>query len=62
MFVTYLWPDGTFPTRTIRGKTKVLAEPEGEEMTLPDWNFDGSSTGQATVRLPKRGQRRLNGK
>jgi len=48
MFVTYLWPDGTFPTRTIRGKTKVLAEPEGEEMTLPDWNFDGSSTGQAS--------------
>jgi glutamine synthetase len=39
----YIWIDGTDPTPTLRSKTKIL--PEGSK--LPEWGFDGSSTGQA---------------
>jgi glutamine synthetase len=40
----YIWVDGTEPTKTLRSKTKVL--PAGTA-DLPEWGFDGSSTGQA---------------
>ncbi len=39
----YIWVDGTEPTKTLRSKTRVLAD----EADLPEWNFDGSSTFQA---------------
>jgi len=48
MFVEYLWIDGATPTHAIRSKTKVLPDlKEGEELNLPEWSFDGSSTEQA---------------
>lgn len=40
----YIWIDGTEPVPLIRSKTKVI--PDGVE--IPVWNFDGSSTNQAT--------------
>lgn len=48
--VTYIWIDGALPTHTLRSKTKILAKP-GKPFTakdLPQWNFDGSSTHQAS--------------
>jgi glutamine synthetase len=39
----YIWIDGTEPTRTLRSKTRVLAQ----DAQLPDWTIDGSSTYQA---------------
>lgn len=41
----YIWIDGTEPVGRLRSKTKVLKDIE----TPPVWNFDGSSTGQATT-------------
>ena len=50
--VDYFWVDG-FEQPGIRGKTKIvtLKELEGGNFELPleDWNFDGSSTGQAST-------------
>ena len=50
--VDYIWVDG-FEQPSIRGKTKVVALKELEdgnfELPLEHWNFDGSSTGQATT-------------
>jgi len=40
----YIWIDGTEPTRKLRSKTKILADGTKE---MPEWGFDGSSTGQA---------------
>jgi glutamine synthetase len=39
----YIWVDGSEPTKTLRSKTRVVAD--GAD--LPEWNFDGSSTFQA---------------
>lgn len=47
---TYIWIDGTTPTRKLRSKVRILNHPKSG-MTLkdfPTWNFDGSSTHQAT--------------
>ena len=47
--VEYIWLDGTTPTQELRSKTRML--PYSEKMileSLPQWSFDGSSTGQAT--------------
>ena len=45
----YIWLDGSEPLAHIRSKTKVLDLDlyDGELDPLPDWSFDGSSTGQA---------------
>ncbi|KAI9805636.1 MAG: glutamate--ammonia ligase [Piccolia ochrophora] len=40
----YIWIDGT---NGVRSKTKTLAEAPKSVDELPEWNFDGSSTGQA---------------
>ena len=48
--VDYIWVDG-FEHPSIRSKTKVVnltPNEEGEvQLDVPEWNFDGSSTGQA---------------
>ena len=52
----YIWLDGNKPEPTLRSKTKVLDATDGNNGTfripgvkdLPVWNFDGSSTNQAT--------------
>ena len=50
--IDYLWVDG-FDAPTIRSKTKVqLLKDTGDEsfeLEIEPWNFDGSSTGQATT-------------
>jgi glutamine synthetase len=49
-FIEYLWVDGASPTQTLRSKGRVLYN-LGEDFRredVPDWGFDGSSTGQAT--------------
>jgi len=43
----YIWLDGNKPTQGLRGKTKIVKEFNGTLQELPDWSFDGSSTGQA---------------
>jgi glutamine synthetase len=45
----YIWLDGYRPTAHLRSKTKVLAldNYDGELDSIPEWSFDGSSTGQA---------------
>jgi glutamine synthetase len=46
----YIWLDGATPTQRLRSKTRVVAFPENEPVTLkafPTWSFDGSSTYQA---------------
>jgi glutamine synthetase len=40
----YIWIDGTVPTKTLRTKTKIVADGTTE---MPEWGFDGSSTNQA---------------
>jgi glutamine synthetase len=44
---TYIWIDGTKPSPLLRSKTRVFQEIPEE---FPQWNFDGSSTNQATGR------------
>jgi glutamine synthetase len=46
----YVWLDGASPTQRLRSKTRIVAFPENEPVTLeafPTWSFDGSSTYQA---------------
>lgn len=46
---TYIWIDGSTPTQNLRSKVRIL--PIGKTFGLgdfPQWNFDGSSTYQAT--------------
>jgi len=40
----YIWIDGS---NGVRSKTKTLSGPVKSYKELPEWNFDGSSTGQA---------------
>ena len=48
----YVWVDG-FEHSALRSKTKMITlspNEEGEvELIVPEWNFDGSSTGQAST-------------
>tara|TARA_R110000803_G_scaffold60710_2_gene120132 strand:+ start:8836 stop:9885 length:1050 start_codon:yes stop_codon:yes gene_type:complete len=47
----YIWQDGHGPTQNLRSKTKIIEEDTigGIKVeNLPVWNFDGSSTKQAT--------------
>ena len=43
--VEYIWIDAN---NQLRGKTKVMHSNVNYLDDLPDWNFDGSSTGQAS--------------
>jgi glutamine synthetase len=48
VFAEYIWMDGTSPTQKLRSKTKVVEIDEVRTLAdLPQWGFDGSSTGQA---------------
>jgi glutamine synthetase len=44
----YIWLDGYKPTQSIRSKTKIIENFSGELEDAPIWNFDGSSTEQAS--------------
>ena len=44
----YIWLDGYKPTQSLRSKTLVRADFDGTLEACPMWNFDGSSTEQAT--------------
>lgn len=45
----YIWIDGTEPVPYMRSKTKILHLPDKFSINdIPDWQFDGSSTKQAT--------------
>lgn len=48
----YIWLDGTKPTARLRSKIKVVTGDASvafyDATTYPEWNFDGSSTNQAT--------------
>ncbi len=46
---TYIWLDGTQPTKKLRSKTRILPSPKATvtSSSFPDWTFDGSSTSQA---------------
>jgi glutamine synthetase len=44
----YIWMDGATPTQKLRSKTKILDIDRVKSLKdLPEWGFDGSSTGQA---------------
>lgn len=43
----YVWLDGYKPTQTLRSKTKIVKNFDGNLESCPEWSFDGSSTGQA---------------
>ena len=43
----YIWLDGYMPTPSLRSKTKILDHRVERLEDIPDWAFDGSSTGQA---------------
>ena len=48
----YIWQDGTLPTHKLRSKTKIFQFDTNEKILsisdVPQWTFDGSSTGQAS--------------
>jgi glutamine synthetase len=49
--ITYIWIDGTSPTQTLRSKVRILSLPTSRHPAVgdfPQWNFDGSSTYQAS--------------
>jgi len=43
----FIWIDGHSPTAKLRSKTKVIEGPITCLTDIPQWSFDGSSTGQA---------------
>ena len=48
--VEYIWIDGAIPTKKIRSKIKIVDVEDRMNVSLddmPEWGFDGSSTGQA---------------
>jgi glutamine synthetase len=48
--VEYIWIDGARPTKRLRSKIKIVDVRDRTRISLddmPDWGFDGSSTGQA---------------
>jgi len=48
--VEYIWIDGAVPTKRLRSKIKIVDVDPDVPLTLddvPEWGFDGSSTGQA---------------
>ncbi len=45
----YIWIDGNSPVKQLRSKSKVIFLPKNPNIdSFPHWNFDGSSTMQAT--------------
>jgi len=44
----YIWLDGYKPTQSLRSKTKVASDFGGKLEDVGNWNFDGSSTEQAS--------------
>ena len=44
----YIWLDGYKPTQSLRSKTKVESDFSGNLENVGEWNFDGSSTEQAS--------------
>src|SRR5215475_7972268 len=48
-FAEYIWLDGSRPTQGVRSKTRVVQVPDAPNPgDFPAWNFDGSSTEQAS--------------
>ena len=48
--VEYIWVDGAVPTKRLRSKIKIVEVTDRTNVSLddmPEWGFDGSSTGQA---------------
>ncbi len=45
--VEYVWLDGQKPTAQLRSKTKIIHHSVAKASDIPEWGFDGSSTGQA---------------
>jgi glutamine synthetase len=45
-FLEYIWLDGSNPQQ-LRSKTKIVKSKSIDKIELPNWNYDGSSTGQA---------------
>ncbi len=45
-FLEYIWLDGSNPQK-VRSKTKIVSAKSPEKIKISNWNFDGSSTGQA---------------
>lgn len=48
----YIWLDGYYPTQSLRSKTKVVSNFDGQLDSCPMWSFDGSSTEQAPGNSP----------
>lgn len=47
-FAEYIWVDGSKPTQGLRSKARIIQVGDDANVSdFPDWNFDGSSTGQA---------------
>ena len=44
----YIWLDGFEPTQSLRSKTRIEKDFSGKLEDCPMWNFDGSSTEQAS--------------
>ena len=44
----YIWLDGYKPTQSLRSKTKIVNDFSGKLEDAGEWNFDGSSTEQAS--------------
>ncbi len=43
----YIWLDGYSPTQSLRSKTLIVDDFDGQLESCADWSFDGSSTEQA---------------